>query len=109
MARKTKKPSFVNFQHTSLQLQILEAGNVVRWNPKLAIEWMHEAELRVTTQVMAKLWNKTAKQMNKTMDMIEKCPSYNKTTYWGEFSIPSRLEFIEENLIDLEQYLMSKV
>ena len=82
---------------------IREAGNLVRWKPAEAMEWMQYVKNKVTNPIVIDYWNLVAKNINATLDSTESMRYYNKKEYWGEME-PIRLELIETTLT-LEDYV----
>lgn len=123
MPRASKLSSFINFQFEDLHKQIRESTNVVRWNPVLAIEWMENARSKITTDVLVKEWNNAAKQINNTIESIERSSYYTELSYWyirtpgqlfeshNSYFGSKRLEFIEEvfSFEEFEKILKSKL
>lgn len=103
MARKEKKSSIISYSFETVQRQISESINIARWKPKFAIEWMEEITYKLSTSISVNEWNKAAKRINNTIDMIERQAYYNPKIYWGEHVKSKRLEFIDE-LISYDEY-----
>lgn len=103
MARKEKKISIVNYSFETVQRQISESTNIVRWKPQIAIEWMEEVTHRLNNSLSINEWNKAAKQINDTIDMIERQRYYNPKEYWGEHIQSKRLEYVED-FISYDEY-----
>jgi len=109
----------IKFQFNSIQEQISTASNVVRWYPHLAFEWMESAQVRITSEVQAKFWNKHAKQMNDTVANIESMRYCDVGLFWGVYEYvkekkekvlvmkgnPRRLELIDETIISPNDWM----
>lgn len=80
MAKKSIVSCVYNFR--TVQKKMLEATNIVRWNPAMAILWMKEAKNRVFSPVEMTIWNESAKYINKTCDNIESQRYYVKKDFW---------------------------
>lgn len=112
-----KTTNLINFQFDSLQRQITESGNVVRWYPNLAFDWMEDAKNRIGTDIQASLWNRVAKYMNDYVSSVEKMRYTDLGEFWGVYKghrekndlilkgHPRRLEYVEETFISLDEWM----
>lgn len=109
MARKKEIPKSFFATIGSSWVIIQNAGNIVRWNPNLAIDLMETVLNRIHSPIDIRNWNRTAKRMNDTIDDIESTRYYSKKTYWGiNTSIRLELQEIEYSLEDyfaMQQFL----
>lgn len=74
---------------------IRESKNLVKWNPILAIQWMQDEKQNIQSEEIKLFWTKTAKEINNTIDKIEKSATFNHTEYWGDKNILSQRIKIE--------------
>ena len=96
MARAKKKDVVSIYSVWDARTVVMEARNLVRWNPPLAIKWMESAANRVIMQsdIVIDEYNKAVEAINEYLDQLERMAYYDKVAVWG-IVIPSRLEQLE--------------
>ena len=104
MGRKTNPeniPVFLSME--SFDRLVRDASNVIRWNPTLAIKLMEVAFSKGDNPLQVKEWNRTVRNINKTIESIESQTFYNQKEYWKDKQ-PTRLNTVTEEL-SLEDYI----
>lgn len=89
-----KKGDFVGFSTWEPRDYVRECPNLVRWNPRLAIEWMNSVRYDMMSDVMIAAYNDAAQRINKFLDELETYRYYNKYETWDN-DRPTRLELIK--------------
>ena len=100
----------------NLQQSMVDATNLARWNPDLAIQWMEYINSRINSDVEIALWVRCADNINETIEMKQNWQFYNEREYWGpddkyEYSLddlgikPRFLEVPEDMRFDLQDML----
>lgn len=91
---KTKSTSSMGFSTWDVNVYIRECPNVVRWNPRLAIDWMESIRSRIWSDIQARAYNRAAKRMNDYLDHLETCRFYDKREVWENDSV-RRVKLLE--------------
>lgn len=77
-----KKSTTTSFSFWDVQDYIRECRNMVRWNPRLAIDWMESISNRIWGELQSRQYNETARYINTYLDNLETYRYYNKRDIW---------------------------
>lgn len=83
MAKKKQEHKSLGFSHWDTADYIRECPNIVRWNPRLAIDWMESISSRVWSVPQTAYYNRAATSINTYLDNLETYRFYDKLETWG--------------------------
>jgi len=83
MAKKKQDHKTIGFSFWDTNDYLRECQNIVRWNPRLAIDWMEGISSRIWTQPQLTYYNRVAKDINDYLDRLETYRFYDKAEIWG--------------------------
>ena len=83
MAKKKQEHKTLGFSHWDTNDYIRECPNIVRWNPRLAIDWMEGVASRVWSPTQTTYYNRAATSINTYLDNLETYRFYDKAETWG--------------------------
>jgi hypothetical protein len=96
MARKQKNSVLnLGFSYWDTKDYLRECPNMVRWNPRLAIDWMDAIAPMCVTDIQINEYNYAAKQMNSFLDFFETMRYYDKYAVWENDRV-RRVELISD-------------
>ena len=94
MGKKARKTALnIGFSYWTFNDYLTECPNVVRWNPRLAIDWMDALASRCVTDIQINGYNYAAKRMNDYLDFYEKMRYYDKNEVWENDRV-RRVEYL---------------
>lgn len=82
MAKKTQNHKNIGFSHWDTADYLRECPNIVRWNPRLAIDWMEAIASRIWTPTQTTHYNRVARDINTYLDNLETYRFYDKYVTW---------------------------
>jgi hypothetical protein len=79
-----KKPTAINvgFSVWEINDYIRECQNLVRWNARLAIDWMDAILPRLQNEVQTNNYNRAVEYINTFLDNLETYRYYDKREIW---------------------------
>ena len=82
MAKKKQDHKTIGFSFWDTNDYLRECQNIVRWNPRLAIDWMEGIASRIWTQTQITYYNRVATDINTYLDRLETYRFYDKFAVW---------------------------
>jgi hypothetical protein len=82
MAKKKQDHKTIGFSFWDTSDYLRECQNIVRWNPRLAIDWMEGIASRIWTQTQIAYYNRVATDINTYLDNLEHYRFYDKFAVW---------------------------
>jgi predicted transglutaminase-like cysteine proteinase len=95
MVRKRVMLSSTGFFLWDVAVYLRECPNVVRWNPRLAIDWMEHLSSHLYSDYQRTKYNRVARQMNTFLDKLETRRYYRKEDYWANDRV-RRVPLVED-------------
>lgn len=79
-----KKPTSINIGFSTWEINdyIRECQNLVRWNARLAIDWMDAIRPRLQTEIQTNNYNRVVEYINTFLDNLETYRYYDKREIW---------------------------
>jgi hypothetical protein len=94
MVKRKEASKSLGFSTWDVNVYIRECPNIVRWNPRLAIDWMEAIAVRVWSDIQTQAYNHAAKKINQYLDHLETCRYYDKRGVWENDSV-RRVKLLE--------------
>lgn len=82
MVKKKLEHKSLGFSHWDTNDYIRECPNIVRWNARLAIDWMEGVASRVWSPTQTAYYNRAARDINDYLDRLEHYRFYDKYEVW---------------------------
>ena len=82
MAKEKQDHKTIGFSFWDTSDYLRECQNIVRWNPRLAIDWMEGIASRIWTQTQITYYNRVATDINTYLDNLEHYRFYDKFAVW---------------------------
>ena len=82
MAKKKQDHKTIGFSFWDTNDYLRECQNIVRWTPRLAIDWMEGIASRIWTQTQISYYNRVATDINVYLDNLETYRFYDKFETW---------------------------
>lgn len=79
---KKKEYKSVGFSHWEVEDYLRECPNIVRWNARLAIDWMEAIASRIWSPTQTDHYNRAAREINGYLDRLETYRFYDKYLVW---------------------------
>ena len=82
MAKKKQDHKTIGFSFWDTNDYLRECQNIVRWNPRLAIDWMEGIASRIWSLPQTAHYNRVARDINEYLDRLETYRFYDKYEVW---------------------------
>ena len=70
MVKRKETSKSLGFSTWDVNVYIRECPNIVRWNPRLAIDWMEAIAVRVWSDIQTQAYNHAAKRINQYLGYL---------------------------------------
>jgi hypothetical protein len=94
--KKAKSSDFTGFSTWETNDYIRECPNIVRWNARLAIEWMNMVRDGIWGEGETEMYNDSANRINNFLDKLETYRYYDKYDTWDMDKV-QRLELLSNH------------
>lgn len=95
----------INILHISNERLICEATNMIRYNPRLALEWFKEAYAKVEGTKFVPLYNRGAKEANDYLASLYTMRYYKKEEVWGDKYFKPEMIPLHEEVLNFNEEL----